>query len=136
MKIIKLPKDRTTDFIEHLKSFGEVHAPQKKGKKSCAFQPVTDPSKVLIDEEGFLRAILPLKKYFHKPVDTLLKFSPKTGFEDAYEEEGNKVIFGVLSADVKKLPSSVSAAFRMTCATVTAWGQVLWRKVLTFFSQM
>jgi len=105
MKIVKLSKDNIISFIEHLKSFGEVHAPQKKGKKSSSFQPVDDPSRVIVTEGGYTRTILPIKKYFHKPVDTLLKFSPENGFEDAYEEEGPKVLFGVHSCDINAVLS-------------------------------
>lgn len=100
MKILKLPKDDLYRFIESLKSFGEVHAPQKKGKRSFSFQPVKDASKVRVAEEGYTRTILPIKKYFHKPVDTLMTFSPEKGYEDAYEDEEKKVLFGVHSCDI------------------------------------
>ena len=100
MKILKLPKKNIFPFIEHLKSFGEVHAPQKKGKKSHAFQQVSDVTQVIIDDEDYKRTILPLKKYFHKPIDTLMKFSPENGYEDSFVDEGAKVIFGVHSCDI------------------------------------
>lgn len=100
MKILKLQNNNVFPFIDHLKSFGEVHAPQKKGKRSLSFQEVSDITKVIITENDYRRTILPLKKYFHKPADTLLKFSPEKGYEDAYENEGAKVIFGVHSCDI------------------------------------
>ena len=100
MKILKIAKGNLLTFIEHMKSFGEVHAPQKKGKQSCSFQPVKDPSSVLLSDAGYTRTILPLKKYFHKPVDTLFRFSPDKGYEDTYKNEGPKVFFGVHSCDI------------------------------------
>ncbi|MBE9504549.1 MAG: 4Fe-4S dicluster domain-containing protein [Proteobacteria bacterium] len=103
MKIVKLSKTNVFQFVDHLKSFGEVHAPQRKGKKSSAFQPVKDNSKLLLSDENYTRTILPIKKYFHKPIDTLLKFSPGKGFEDAYEEEEAKVLFGVHSCDISAI---------------------------------
>lgn len=105
MKIVKLPAGNLIEFLGHLGSFGEVHAPQKKGKKSFAFQPVKDPSRVVVSGDDYTRTILPLKKYFHKPVDTLLKFSPEKGFEDAFEDEGKKVLFGVHSCDINAILS-------------------------------
>lgn len=103
MKIVKLPKENLSSFIDHLKSFGEVHAPQKKGKKSFSFQPVDDVSRVVVNEQSYTRTILPIKKYFHKPVDTMLKFSLDKGYEDAFEEEGKKILFGVHACDINAL---------------------------------
>ena len=103
MKIVKLPKKNLSPFLDHLNSFGEVHAPQKKGKKSFAFQPVSDPGNVTLEGNGYTRTILPITKYFHKPVDTLFRFSPENGYEDAYEDEGKKVLFGVHSCDINAL---------------------------------
>ena len=105
MKIVKLPSGKLIEFLGHLGSFGEVHAPQKKGKKSFAFQPVKDPANVIVSGDDYTRTILPIKKYFHKPVDTLLKFSPKKGFEDAFEDEGKKILFGVHSCDINAILS-------------------------------
>ncbi len=100
MKIVKLPGENLHPFIDSLKSFGEVHAPQRKGRKSYAFMPVKDVSKVAAGEKDYTRTILPIKKYFHKPVDRMFTFSPEKGYEDAYEEEGPKVLFGVHSCDI------------------------------------
>ncbi|MDH3973828.1 MAG: 4Fe-4S dicluster domain-containing protein [Deltaproteobacteria bacterium] len=103
MKILKIEKENILPFLEHLASFGELHAPQKKGKKSSAYQVVTDPSKVIVSNEEYTRTILPIKKFFHKPVDKMMTFSPEKGYEDAYEDEGKKVIFGVHSCEINAL---------------------------------
>lgn len=105
MKIVKLPSGKLIEFLDHLGSFGEVHAPQKKGKKSFAFQPLKDPANLVVSGDDYTRTILPIKKYFHKPVDTLLKFSPEKGFEDAFEDEGKKILFGVHSCDINAILS-------------------------------
>ena len=74
MKIVTLPKENFTEFIEHLRAFGEIHAPTKKGEKSVVFAPVSDLSEI---ELNYTRTILPLKKYFlthRQPVqETILR---------------------------------------------------------------
>lgn len=103
MKIVKIKKENILPFLEHLASFGELHAPQKKGKKSSSYQIVTDPGKVIISNEEYTRTTLPIKKFFHKPVDTMMTFSPQKGYEDAYVDEGKKIIFGVHSCEINAL---------------------------------
>lgn len=101
MKIVKLPKENLTDFINQLSLFGEIHAPVKRGERSFAFQPVKDPSEIELD---YTRTILPLKKYFFRPIDNMFNFSQEKGYEIPLEEPDKKwVIFGVHSCDIHGL---------------------------------
>jgi len=101
MKIVTLPKENFTEFIEHLRAFGEIHAPTKRSEKSIVFAPVSDLSEI---ELNYTRTILPLKKYFFKPVDVMFNFCPEKGYEVPIEEADKKyVIFGVHPCDIHGL---------------------------------
>jgi sulfhydrogenase subunit beta (sulfur reductase) len=101
MKIVKLPKEHLGQFITHLGTFGEIHAPVKKGDDSFAFEQVTHLSEIALD---CTRTILPLKKYFFKPTEVMFNFSAQTGFEAPAEENGKKlIIFGAHPCDIHGL---------------------------------
>jgi sulfhydrogenase subunit beta (sulfur reductase) len=102
MKIVKLPKKDLSSFIGYLKLFfGQVYAPTKEGEESFVFAPVKDLSEIALN---YTRTILPLKKYFFKPVDTMFNFSVDKGYELPAEESDVKyVIFGVHPCDIHGL---------------------------------
>jgi len=101
MKIVKLPKKNLAEFIGHLNSFGQIHAPVKRGEKSFVFAPVTKLTEI---ELNCNRTILPLKKYFFKPVETMFNFSAEKGYEVPVEEQDKKyIIFGVHPCDIHGL---------------------------------
>jgi len=101
MKIVKLPKENLAEFIGHLSPFGRIHAPVKRGKKSFVFAPVTELAEI---ELNCNRTILPLKKYFFKPVDTMFNFYAEKGYELPARESDNKyIIFGVHPCDIHGL---------------------------------
>jgi len=101
MKIVTLPKENFTEFIEHLRAFGEIHAPTKRGEKSVVFAPVSDLSEI---ELNYTRTILPLKKYFFKPIDVMFNFYAEKGYEVPTEEADKKyVIFGAHPCDIHGL---------------------------------
>ena len=101
MKIVKLPKENLINFIVRLNLFGEIYAPTKRGEKSFVFAPVRDLSEI---ELNYTRTILPLKKYFFKPVDVMFNFSAEDGYEAPVEEADRKhVIFGAHPCDIHGL---------------------------------
>lgn len=101
MKIVKLPKENLAEFIGHLNSFGQIHAPVKRSEKSFVFAPVTELTEI---ELNYNRTILPLKKYFFKPVDTMFNFCAEKGYEVPVEEQDKKyIIFGVHPCDIHGL---------------------------------
>jgi len=101
MKIVKLPKKNLAEFIGHLNAFGQIHAPVKRGEKSFVFAPVTKLTEI---ELNCNRTILPLKKYFFKPVETMFNFCAQKGYEVPVEEQDKKyIIFGVHPCDIHGL---------------------------------
>ena len=99
MQIVKLPKENLKEFLISLKKFGEIYAPVKKGEKAYVFSKLTDLSKV---ELHYQRTILPPKKYFLKPVDTMFEFSPE-GYEEPKRLDKKCVLFGLHSCDIHAL---------------------------------
>lgn len=101
MKIVKLPKENLAEFITHLNCFGQIQAPVKRSDKSFVFAPVGDLSEI---ELNYTRTILPLKKYFFKPVDIMFNFCAEKGYEVPAEELNKKyIIFGVHPCDIHGL---------------------------------
>lgn len=101
MKMVILPKEGLPEFIRHLCSFGELHAPVRTGEKSYMFAAVANLSDI---ELNYTRTILPLKKYFFKPVDVMFNFCAARGYETAVEGTNAKqVIFGVHPCDIHGL---------------------------------
>ena len=101
MKIVTLPKENLPEFIGHLRAFGEIHAPTRRPDNSVVFAPVSDASEIELD---YIRTILPLKKYFFKPVDVVLTFRAEKGYEAPTERADEKyVIFGVHPCDIHGL---------------------------------
>jgi sulfhydrogenase subunit beta (sulfur reductase) len=98
MKILKLPKKNMDSFLSVLNKFGEIQVPVKKGEKSFAFDKISNWSEVNLD---YNRTILPPKKYFLKPIDTIFRFSTTEGFKANVEDANKKlVLFGVHSCDI------------------------------------
>ena len=101
MKILKLPERKLPDFLHYLTSFGELHAPVKRGERDFVFNRIDDPDKI---EFGCLRTILPLKKYFLKPVDTMFTFNQEHGYQSPDKEIGKTlVIFGAHACEIHGL---------------------------------
>ncbi len=101
MKIVKLSKKDLAKFIDCLNLFGQIYAPTKRDGQSFIFAPVRDLSEM---ELNYTRTLLPLKKYFSKPVDTMFNFHAEKGYEVPVEESHKKfVIFGVHPCDIHSL---------------------------------
>ena len=101
MKIIKLPKEKLTDFIESLSFFGEIHAAVKKDDENFVFAPIKSPAEIAIN---YTRTILPLKKYLLKPVDVMFEFCAEKGYEAPPVDQDKKyVFFGVHPCDIHGL---------------------------------
>ncbi len=97
MKILKLPKQQLDFFASVLQQFGEVHAPvAKKGK--YVFARLERWSDAVLE---YNRTILPPKKYFLPPCETLMKFRQGTGYTPDSEDLDKKIVlFGVHSCDI------------------------------------
>lgn len=86
-------------FFRCLKEFGRVHAPVRVSDQSFAFKPVDFVSDIAFEA---LRTILPPKKYFYPPHETLLTYSPK-GIEEVDPAPEQMVLFGVRPCDLAGL---------------------------------
>ena len=101
MKIVILPKESLAEFIGHLRSFGELHAPVRRSEGSFVFAPVSDFSEI---ELNYTRTILPLKKYFFRPIEIMFDFSAQSGYEVPAEEIDQRlIVFGAHPCDIHGL---------------------------------
>ncbi|MEK7812874.1 MAG: 4Fe-4S dicluster domain-containing protein [Candidatus Desantisbacteria bacterium] len=100
MKFLKLPTNNLYEFILNLRKIGEVHIPIKKGVKSSVFRKINEPVDIDKIQLDYHRTILPLKKYFYHPTETMFEFS-KTGFVQPEQSlEVHDIIFGVHACDI------------------------------------
>ena len=73
----------------------------RRGDESFAFAPARDLSEIALDCK---RTILPLKKYFFKPVEVMFNFCAQNGYEAPAEETDRKlVVFGAHPCDIHGL---------------------------------
>ena len=101
MKTVTLPKENFEEFVGHLFSFGELHAPVKRADKSIVFAPVSDASVI---ELNYTRTILPLKKYFFRPMEVMFNFCAEEGYEEPSEVTDKRiVVFGAHPCDIHGL---------------------------------
>ncbi|WP_457752000.1 NAD(P)-dependent hydrogenase/sulfhydrogenase 2 subunit beta [Thermococcus sp.] len=97
MRYVKLPSENFEGFFESLKVWGDIYAPIKKGN-IYTFQRVDSASEV---ELHYTRTMLPPKKFFFRPRETLLKLEKNQWVEPS---DGRKaVLFGVHSCDIHGL---------------------------------
>lgn len=101
MKILKLPKSNLDKFLLGLKKYGEVHIPIKKSETSYVFAPMNHPNDVALE---YLRTIIPPKKYFFKPKESIFEFSTSQNFIDHVEDANKKIVlFGLHPCDIHGL---------------------------------
>ncbi|MDH3215883.1 MAG: 4Fe-4S dicluster domain-containing protein [Candidatus Krumholzibacteria bacterium] len=100
MKILKLEKGKLDLFASVVQQFGEVHAPtEHEGKFS--FKRLNSWSEARLD---YNRTVLPPRKYFLPPRETLFKYREATGYVPATEDlEKRVVLFGVHACDIHAL---------------------------------
>ncbi len=92
MKTLKLPKDKLDFFASVVQQFGEVHAPVQQGDPFI-FQRLTRWSEARLDHT---RTILPPKKYFLPPRETLFRYEEGKGYTPFVEGLDRRIVlFGV-----------------------------------------
>ncbi|MCC7174435.1 MAG: 4Fe-4S dicluster domain-containing protein [Bryobacterales bacterium] len=97
MKVLRLPKERLDLFASVLQQFGEVHAPVEQNGK-YAFRALSRWSDARLD---YPRTILPPKKYFVPPKDTLFQYKEGLGYVPADLAADRRIIlFGLHSCDI------------------------------------
>jgi sulfhydrogenase subunit beta (sulfur reductase) len=98
MRMVKLAKRNLNDFIAKLDPFGDLHAPVTRRDGSLVYSRIESPEQITLQ---YTRTILPPKKYFTKPVDTMFTFSPAEGYEAAPDEATKRtVLFGIHPCDI------------------------------------
>lgn len=97
MKILKLPKDKLDFFASVVQQFGEVHAAvEQKGK--YVFRRLNRWSDARLDYD---RTILPPRKYFLPPRETLFRYRVKQGYVPCTEGLDKRIVlFGVHACDI------------------------------------
>lgn len=97
MKVLKLPKEKLDFFASVVQQFGEVHAPVRQNG-GYVFRRLSRWSEACLD---YNRTILPLKKYFLPPHETLFRYRPGEGYLPAVDQMNRRIVlFGVHACDV------------------------------------
>jgi sulfhydrogenase subunit beta (sulfur reductase) len=97
MRTLKLPKTRLDFFASVVQQFGEVHAPVEQDGK-YAFKRLTRWSQARLD---YTRTILPPKKYFLPPRETLFRYEDGKGYVPCADGLNERIVlFGVHACDV------------------------------------
>ena len=102
MKTLVLAKESLDLFAAVLQGSGEVHAPVacsgNGGEAGFAFRPLARWGEARLD---YTRTLLPPKKYFLPPRETLFHYRPGEGFVAASEDLDRRIVlFGVHACDV------------------------------------
>lgn len=84
-------------FVEALATFGEVHGPQSTDDGVTVFDRLASPSELRLD---YRRTLLPPKKYLLPPRETILAYSPESGYREPAATKKNIVLFGVHPCDL------------------------------------
>jgi sulfhydrogenase subunit beta (sulfur reductase) len=100
MNILKISRPNFNEFIVGMQKFGEVHIPRKKSEKSYVFDKMEDPKEIAFE---FLRTIIPIKKYFIKPVEKIVSYSTDTGFKVDGQDDTKLILFGLHACDINSI---------------------------------
>jgi sulfhydrogenase subunit beta (sulfur reductase) len=97
VKIVKLRKENLDLFAAVVQQFGELHAPVERDGK-YVFRVLNRWSEARLDYD---RTVLPPKKYFLPPKETLLRYTPGQGFASCTEGLARRIVlFGVHACDI------------------------------------
>jgi sulfhydrogenase subunit beta (sulfur reductase) len=100
LKTLVLAKEGLDLFAAVLQQFGELHAPVERNG-AFAFAPLARWSEARLDA---VRTLLPPKKYFLPPRETMFRFASGRGFVPCSEELDRKIVLlGVHACDVNGL---------------------------------
>jgi len=98
LRYVKLPFDKKREFLNALKSYGNLYAPMSISEKAFDFKEIDSVSEIRFD---YTRTVLPPRKYFFPPNETMFNFDKKDcRLRDAFEDPGPFVIFGMHACDI------------------------------------
>lgn len=83
--------------MEELATFGEVHGPKLTDDGVTVFGRITTHSELILD---YCRTLLPPKKYLLPPKETILAYSPESGYREPAATVKNIILFGVHTCDL------------------------------------
>ncbi len=100
MKVLKLPKEKLDFFASVVQQFGEVHAPVERNG-AYMFKPLNRWSEARLKHD---RTILPLKKYFLPPRETMFRYRQGQGYTPCIDGLDRRIVlFGVHACDIYAL---------------------------------
>jgi len=85
-------------FLDRLTQFGEIHGPTRTSDGVTVFGPIRHVSDLLLD---YRRTLLPPKKYLLPPRQTVLTFTPVTGYRQPRESANPIVLVGLHPCDLQ-----------------------------------
>lgn len=94
-----LPKAAFGDFFKALRNFGIVYAPVKVSEQSFSFRTVESHDEIAFEA---LRTILPPKKFFYPPEETLVTYNQEK-IEEHHPQIEAQVLLGVHPCDLAGL---------------------------------
>lgn len=102
MKALRLPDVGLGPFLSRLRERAEVYAPERRPSGEVVFAPLGDPGRVVTE---YTRSLLPLKKLFFPPRETLFRFSAVEGYAPPPElaAVNRRVVFGAHACDLHAL---------------------------------
>lgn len=86
-------------FFDVLRTLGSVNAPVRVSEHSFSFRKVESPEEIAFEA---LRTILPPKKFFYPPQDTIITYDGD-GIRETQPEDQFQVLFGVHPCDLAGL---------------------------------
>jgi len=101
VEVFRLPKAELEQFLARLASQYRVFGPVAKGK-AVVFGPVEKAADLKLNPQ---QSILPPKKFFHPPAETLFSFKGRQKIEKESEEFPKQTIIGVHPCDVNAIKS-------------------------------
>lgn len=95
-----LDKNEFDDFIDRLAKLQKLIAPVKRGEKSYAFSEITSGKEISLH---YIPTILPLRKYFLPPNETLVEYDKRLHKWEATLYAEDCTVFGVHTCDLAGL---------------------------------
>jgi sulfhydrogenase subunit beta (sulfur reductase) len=97
MQYVAIGKERFSQFIEILAHSKPVYAPVSKGFDNYVFERVSSADKIALQ---YIPTILPPKKYFLPPRETIINFDLKRNCYEGVLEFESMYLFGVHTCDL------------------------------------
>jgi len=98
MRYLKLLFEKKMEFLEALKAYGTLYAPVRISEKSFDYKPVDRVEDI---QFRYNRTVLPPRKYFFPPEESMFRFDKKDcRLTETYEDSGPFVIFGMHACDI------------------------------------